>query len=130
MEAQHHLADGAAVHEDKPGNLALGILRQEKLAVQGESVFALENYLLGRYQRRRRKVSRQRLLGNHFATMRPDFIGHRWGCSCGAQTNNVLAIPDLDRRPLDALAARQGLWRRSAGCCYAPQVPAVNVALI
>src|ERR1700683_5396835 len=130
MEAQHHLADGAAVHEDKPGNLALGILRQEKLAVQGEALFALENYFLWRYQRRRKKVTGQRLLGNHFATVRPDLIGHRRGCSRGAQTNNALAIPALDRRPLDAFAGRQGLWRRSAGCCYAPQVPAVDVALI
>ena len=45
MEAEHHLADGASMHEDQAGNFTAGIPWKEELAVHSQSIFTFEDHL-------------------------------------------------------------------------------------
>src|SRR5438034_1221470 len=50
VKAEHHLADGASMHEDHSWNFAIAVARQKELPMKRKTIFALEYKLFGNYQ--------------------------------------------------------------------------------
>src|SRR6202522_1942447 len=84
VEAEHHLADGAAVNEDQRGTPAasvrFGRLRFEQLSVNFPAVGGFEDYLLRRYQLGGGKIGWQRGSSDQVTASRGNDVRHRGTC--------------------------------------------------
>src|SRR6266581_3429064 len=47
MKAEHHLADGASMHENHSWNFAIAVARQKELPMKRKTIFAFEYNLFG-----------------------------------------------------------------------------------